>query len=261
VAQPGVAHPRAGDYKENVGIRLVGALFVAAAISGVAAAAPPVTPLHVSSARTPAVPLSRTITRGAYPQVTGPGPDVTSANAALRAAVIADQRQFVKRLKNERHGLPRRDIAIYETRVADRYLSASSVVVSALLPVTREAFAGQHGGDGWLGITVRVASGTRVELSDLFVEPSAGVHALASAWKARIRATSRDGATCLRLYPDSQPTLDNYREFALTPRGIAVGINEDEACYRLVATVPYAAIASHLSPLGRTLVVGVRAPR
>jgi hypothetical protein len=245
-----------------VGIRLVGALLVSAAITDVAAAAAPVTPLHALSARTPAVPLARTITRGAYPQVTGrPGPDVTSANAALRAAVIADQRQFVKRLKNERHGLPRRDIAIYETRVADRYLSASSVVVSTLLPVTREAFAGQHGGDGWLGITVRVASGTRVELSDLFLEPSAGVHALASAWKARIRATSRDGAACLRLYPDYQPTLDNYREFALTPSGIAVGINEDEACYRLVATVPYAAIALHLSPLGRTLVVGVRAPR
>jgi hypothetical protein len=244
-----------------VALRLVGALFVAVVLTGVAEAAPPIVPLHISPVGIPVVRLPRTTTRGTYPQVTGRSPDVRSVNAALRAAVIADQRRFVARLRKDRQGLPRRDVAIYETGVAARYLSASSAVVSALLPATREAFAGQHGGDGWFGVTVRVPSGDPVGLADLFHDPEAGVRALASAWKARIRATSRGGAACLRLYSDYAPTLDNYREFALTPRGIAVGINEDEACYRLVATVPYTALAAHLSPLGQTLVTGVRAPR
>lgn len=243
-----------------MGLRILAVLSVAAVLCGAATAASPVTALHVSPVRTPAVPLARTVTRGTYLQVTGRSPEARAANAALRAAVIADQRQFVMRVRSDRQTLPRRDVAIYTTVLVNRYLSASSVVVSALLPATRETFAGQHGGDGWLGITVRMPSGDRVTLSDLFRDPNAGVHALASAWKVRIRA-SRDGAQCLHLYPDYAPTLGNYREFALTPRGITVGINEDEACYRLVATVPYTAIASQLSPLGQTLSAGVRSPR
>lgn len=109
-----------------MGLRLVAAFCVAAAITDIAVAASRATPLHVSPVRTPAIPLDRTTTRGTYPQVTGRGTGVRSANAALRAAVIADQRQFVSRLRKERQSLPRRDVAIYKTGVAARYLSARS---------------------------------------------------------------------------------------------------------------------------------------
>src|SRR5437764_1335528 len=69
------------------------------------------------------------------------------------------------------------------------------------------------------------------------------------------------GGPCLRIYPDAyETTAENYRTFALTPRGLAVGAPEVEACYRLVATVPYAVVRPYLSDLGMSLVDGVRSP-
>jgi hypothetical protein len=118
--------------------------------------------------------------------------------------------------------------------------------VSALLPATREAFPGQPGGDGWLGLTVEVPTGRRVEISNLFGNPDRGVRALAAAWKERIRRT--EGRACLRIYAVAYtPTVAHYRNFALTPHGIAVGSTEIAACYRLVATVPYTTLRPYFS--------------
>src|SRR2546429_5949289 len=112
-------------------------------------------------------------------------------------------------------------------------MSASTVVVSALLPATREVFPGQSGGDDWLAMTVRVPSGTRVTITDLFKSPDRGLHVLAAAWKARIRRTG--GGPCPHGYREVHaPTARDYRAFALTPTGLAVGTSEVAACYRLV---------------------------
>jgi hypothetical protein len=146
---------------------------------------------------------------------------------------------------------------VYRTAVERKYLSASTVVVSALMPLTRELFPGQHEGDGWLAITVQVSSGKRVTISDLFASPKRGLHALAAAWKAQIRRTS--GARCVGIYRDHyRPTAANYRAFALTPRGLAVGSWELAACSRLVATVRYGPLRSYLSKAGAELIEGVR---
>src|SRR5205823_11131959 len=86
-----------------------------------------------------------------------------------------------------------------------------------------------------------------------------GLRVLAAAWKARIR--QGPGGPCLRIYSDVyEATAENYGAFALTARGIAVGSPEVEACYRLVATVPYRVLRPYLSDLGARLVDGVRAP-
>lgn len=247
-------------------LRLFTVSFLAALSAGVAVAAPsvssPVVPLRVSSVPTPAVTLNRTDARGSYPHVMRPQLDLLPANRGLRAAVVADQERFVARATRQRQGLPRHDRALYRTHLDRRYLSASSVVVSALMPATEEVFSGQHGGDQWLGITVRVPTGRPVSLRDLFRVPSVAVRALASAWKARLRATEPVASPCLRIYASVYaPTLANYRAFALTPRGLAVGMPEVEACYRLVAVIPYASLARYLSPLGRLLVAATRSPR
>jgi hypothetical protein len=98
-----------------------------------------------------------------------------------------------------------------------------------------------------------------VAISDLFANPHRGLRALATAWKAKVRRTG--GRRCLRIYPSQyRPTAANYRTFALTPSGIAVGSWEIAACYRLVATVPYGPLRPYLSRLGATLVAGVRPP-
>jgi hypothetical protein len=67
------------------------------------------------------------------------------------------------------------------------------------------------------------------------------------------------------LLPDVYPEVyvtsaRNYREFALTPTGLAVGVNETGACGRMEATVPYRMVRPYLSTLGETLVAGVRRP-
>jgi hypothetical protein len=183
-----------------------------------------------------------------------------TVNAALRGELLSDQHEYARRARKEKVRLPFTDRGVYKTGIDGRYLSASSVVVSALLPVTRELFPGQHGGDGWLGMTVRVPSGRRVELTDLFTRPDRGIRVLAAAWKARVGRT--DARPCLRAYaPAYTATAANYRAFALLPRGIAVGAKEVEACYRLVEIVPYATLRPYLSKLGSTLIAGVRRPK
>ena len=57
-----------------------------------------------------------------------------------------------------------------------------------------------------------------------------------------------------------RPTARNYRYFALTPNGLAVGSWLEEACTRLQATVPYTRLRPYLTSLGRQLVAGVRRP-
>jgi hypothetical protein len=216
------------------------------------------TPLRLAVAPTPPLPVRRYDTSGTYPQVRDDKVDLEAVNAALREAVLADQRAYAPYARKEKPRVAFRESGVYRTAIDRKLVSASTVVVSALMPATREVFPGQHEGDGWLAVTVRVPSGAKVTISDLFGNPAQGLRVLASAWKARIRPT--DAHPCLRIYPTTySPTVENYRAFALTPSGLAVGSPEVAACYRLLAIVPYAVLRPHLSSLGAKLVDGVRA--
>jgi hypothetical protein len=219
-----------------------------------------VSALTVVEARTPPLRVPRFDTSGTYPQVTGASIDLRAVNAALRGAVLADQRAYARYARKKKPRVVYRARGVYRAAVDRRYLSASTAVVSALMPLTRELFPGQHEGDGWLAMTVRVPSGRPVTISDLFEQPARGLRALAAAWKATIRRTP--GRACLRIYPGQyRPTVANYGAFALTPSGIAVGSREIAACYRLVATVPYRRLRPYLSKFGAALIAGVRPPR
>jgi hypothetical protein len=165
----------------------------------VSASAPSVSALAVVEVRTPTLQVPRYDTSGTYPQVTGGSLDLQSVNAALRAAVVSDQSRYARYARREKPRTAPSERGVYEPTVDRRYLSASTVVVSALLPLTRELFPGQHEGDGWLAMTVGVPSGGRVAISDLFANPGRGLRVLAEAWKAEIRHTG--GRSCLRIYP------------------------------------------------------------
>ena len=220
-----------------------------------------VSSLHVFPTTTPHFPVPRFETAGTYPQVTDGHLSLDAVNAALRAAVLADQRSYAPYARKEKPQIAYTDYGVYRTGIDRNLLSASTVVVSALMPLTRELFPGQHGGDGWLGITVRVPSGIRVTITDLLAHPSDGLRHLATLYIDRLLRQS-GGRECLRLYPgDYSPTVANYRAFALTPRGLAIGTREDTACYRTTATVPYRLLRPYLSKLGIRLVAGVRTPR
>ncbi len=216
-------------------------------------------PLRVVTSRTPPVRAPFVRTSGRLPLVISKRVSVDAANAALYGAVVADERRYAVQLRRDRAQLHTSSRGVYRTDVDRRYLSASSTVVSGLLTATREAFSGQHGGDGWLGVTVMVDTGTRVRIGDLFADPTRGIPVLANAWRNRIR--SSDAAPCLRIYSRAYtPTAAHFRDFAFTPNGLAVGMAEIEACYRLVAVVSYSTLRPFLSTLGAHAVASVRKP-
>jgi hypothetical protein len=219
-----------------------------------------VSPLSVVEAPTPRFPVLRYDTSGTYARVKDGTSSLAAVNAGLREAVLADEREYAPYARREKPLVQYKEHGVYKTAVRRRLVSASTVVVSALLPLTAEVFPGQPGGDRWLGLTVRVPSGEQVSVTDLFSDPKAGIPALASAWKARIRTTS--AAPCVRSYSAAYtPTVRHYRAFALLPSGVAVGSAEVGACYRLVAVVPYSVLRPYLSKLGATLIAGVRRAR
>lgn len=229
--------------------------------AGASHAAPSkVKPLALRAAAIPPLRVRKYETRGTYPRASGDAEiDLRRVNAALREAVVADERGYAQTVRGARaalhNGLPGR----YRMRFDPEYASASTGVVSALLPVTRELFPGQHGGDGWLGVTVSVPSGRRIAITDLFTNAPAGVRALAAAWRSELGGAAN---ICVRLYPARYaPTVANYSHFALLPGGIAVATQEVETCYRFVAVLPYDVIRRDLSPLGARLVDAVRVPR
>jgi hypothetical protein len=198
------------------------------------------------------------VTSGFYPRVVGPE---RAVNAALRRAILADQHAYAPRARRAAKAAANGNNGIYSVSVDRGLVSASSTVVSALLPSTK-LYPGGNEGTTWIGVTVRVPSGRVVQVSDLFAAPGRGLQALANAWKDRIRRSQPRAWPCVRNWlADYRPTPDNYRLFGLTPNGLAVGFWAEPACPALKAILPYHVLRPYLSALGRRLVDGVRAPR
>src|SRR2546423_1924269 len=228
--------------------------------------------LRVFQVRTPALRVPDYTTRGAYPQVRAAGEDLGAVNAGLRAAFLGGERAFSTIALQQERAVPADpgDPGQFETSPRRSLTSASSVVVSTLIPAI-ERFPGGNDGGEWLSATVRVPSGTRVEILDLFSPPSRGLAALARAARKYGVANNRCvaysvhsefGRTFLRRF---SPTLRHYRNFALLPDGLAVGFGTGEVtiptCGRILVTVPYRTLRPYLSELGRTLTAAVRPPR
>jgi CARDB len=201
-------------------------------------------PLKIVEAPTPSPRPVRDRTRGTYPQVEGKNIDLWAVNAALRKAFIPTKTRAKER---------------YSTSFDPRLASASTVVVSALLTAWSQTdpYRASH---AWLSATLRVPSGEPVTISELFADPSRGLRALGNSWRKKLR---RGWQGCVaRDYVDNYaPGATFFREFALTPSGLAAGVNIDGACTGLIATVPYGVLRPYLSKFGTTLIAGVRRPR
>jgi hypothetical protein len=218
-------------------------------------------PLRLISVPTPRFHVHRYDTSGSIPQVRGGDLDLRRVNAALRGAVLADQRAFAPDARRGAIGTAKRYRGIYRTSVNRRLLSASDAVVSALMPAMKQ-YPGGSLGKGWLAVTARVPSGEPVTITNLFANPPSGLRVLATAWKTRFRRTNPQAWPCVQKRRSAyRPTATNYQYFALTPHGLAIGFWQEEACNRLYATVPYSTLRPYLSKLGSTLVAGVRPAR
>lgn len=234
-------------------------------------------PLTVSYEATPPLKVANFRTQGTFPRVSSAKTELTNVNTAIRAAVRSAQDEYAREVRSRWRGAPELfdpsygASGIYSTSPSVGLVSASTSVVSALIP-TRAVVAGGTGGETWLSFTVRVPSGARVQLSQVFSDSDEGLKVLAAAVRRRVLFADE----CARASVDDpiggeltarglEATFRNYRHFALTANGLAIGFPAGQvaasACNRILVTVPYPIIRPHLNVLGRTLVSGVRRPR
>jgi hypothetical protein len=212
--------------------------------------------LTLVSAATPCLPVQGYVTSGTYPNVLGGSKQAARTNIALRRAILTDQHRYA--LSARRHTVPKA-AGIYQTAIDPNLISASTVVVSALIPALR-LYPGGSDGQAWISATVEVRSGRAVSLRELLMNPTLALPLLVRDWKAGLRRSTlwhyvaEDPASYT-------PTLAHYQYFALTPTGLAFGFSQEPAGSRFAAVIPYRLVRPYLSPLGRRLVAGVRRPR
>ncbi len=205
---------------------------------------------------------------GTYIRVSGRGARIAAVNAALGRALLSDQRLVVELGQQKvRPGL----LPTYHlfSRTA-RLVSASTVVVSALIPLAAPPPLGTDG-SGWFSVTVRVQNGQRVGLRAILRPLRPALRAISQEAKRKLPRTDFCVRRSLAYPPDHKflllgfaPTVSNYREFALVPAGLAIGFWNDQvaapACGRSAVVIPYAVVRPYLTRLGAELVAGVRAP-
>lgn len=224
-------------------------------------------PLTVIESKTPQLKWSCKTARinvgGRYPYVMHDGMPLSAVNAALRAAALADERFVVSGAcpPTGQYGRPTPATYTPDPGLTLR-ISASSVVVSALMAAVSTPPAANFS-YGWTAVTIRVATASRVEITDLFRSPREGLRVVAAASRARLSARDR----CVRLSPNPSgfaPKSSNYRYFALTTKGLSIGFTPGAislpSCGPFIVTVPYSVLRPHLNALGRTLIAGVRMP-
>jgi hypothetical protein len=233
-----------------------------------------VSALTITETPVPPLPVPNYTTSGTFLQVSKPGSSLARVNAALGKALRDDQQQYATSARQEEADNnsavfdPGVGAGLYDMYPNAQLMSASTVVVSALVPVDRY-YPGGTDSNGWLAVTVLVPSGSVVNLSSIFADPTKALAALAANFKAEvvrsnscIRAGLADPINGSLNAQDFNPTLANYQYFALTTNGIAVGFPAGQggspACGPLQATVPYPALQPYLNDLGKTLVADVR---
>jgi hypothetical protein len=218
-------------------------------------------------------------TTGAVPQVSAANEDMTAVNTALRATLVAAERTYSTTARKAMAKWPRalrvsvlkRYHGVYEMSPQPRLISASTVVVSVLVPVL-ELLPGGTDGETWISTTLRVPSGSRIGIPDLFNSPSQGLASLANAVRPRLLSAN----SCVRSSLNSplndssyirglEPNAKNYRYFSLTTHGMAIGFPVGQvaspSCGRVKVVVPYRLLRPYMSALGREMTAGVRMAR
>lgn len=234
----------------------LGALALAAATALAGIGTTRVHRFTLVSAETPCLPVGNYVTSGAYPNVRGDSKQAARTNIALDRAVIADQHRFAR---SARRHTTADGAGIYQTGIDQGLTSASTVVVSALIP-TLELYPGGNDGQTWISATVDVRSGRAVSLRQLLANPTIALPMLASEWRARLRHTML-WSNVAEDTAGYTPSFAHYRYFALTPTGLAFGFGQEPGGSRFAATIPYRLVHPYLSELGKRLVAGVRRPR
>jgi hypothetical protein len=193
--------------------------------------------------------VARVDTSGTYVEVRSTTLDLAAVNGTLRDAVLAD--------RGSAHSTPKDAAKQYETFLDPSLVSASTIVVSFLMPSSIRTIP-YRPWNHWVSATVHIPTGESVSLEQLFAS-ARGVQVFGNAWRRNL-ARGRRGCVAADYVGPYSPTADYFRNFALTPDGLAAGVSIDGACSQLLAVVPYSTLRPYLSKLGARLVAGVRPP-
>jgi hypothetical protein len=207
-------------------------------------------------------------TKGTFPQVAGGEVSLTTTNFALRQIVLSNEEQFADSARKEAQipSIPEVGLGLYQAAPKRRLISASSVVVSALVP-TVMYYPGGTANETWLSATVDIQSGKLLSLSDLFTDPTVGLKALASASRTKLVASISGLKAELQHLQKARlsfggfaPTRSNFQYFALLRSGLAVGFPAYQLVYagRTQFVIPYKVIRPYLNRLGERMVAGVQ---
>lgn len=202
------------------------------------------------------------LTHGTYLQVSGVD-HLDAVNAALRQLIVDDQTQDRARFAELTPGATTPPGEYGSGPGKPPAISASSVIVSALLATEAVPPDGEWH-DSWVSATLLVPSAHPVQLASMFTDPAQGLAAVAAATKDYLLAN----VPCVAV-PLNDPTdgLDptnpaNYQHFALTPAGLVIGLEQQQvgsqSCGSLTATVIWPTIKPLMSPVGVWLVAQLR---
>ena len=207
-------------------------------------------------------------TKGTFPQVGGGEVSLTATNSALRQIVLSNEEQFADSARKEAQipYIPEVGLGLYQATPERRLISATSVVVSALVP-TVMYYPGGTPNVTWLSATVDVQLGKPLSLSDLFTDPTVGLKALASASRTKVVASISGLKAELQhlqkahlFFGGLAPTRSNFQYFALLRSGLAVGFPAYQLVFagRTQFVIPYKVIRPYLNRLGERMVAGVQ---
>ena len=215
---------------------------------------------------------------GTYLRVSSPNISLRVVNRVFRSSALADEKDYAALALREERSLGRTlpvELGRYAVTPEKGLVSASSVVVSALIP-GEEAYPAGVVDEVWQSQTVETASGRAVvDLQQLFSNPKRALSVVAEHVYLDV-VTGKSGTDlCVQEAEGHEatggpppgafaPTAADYRYFALTPAGVAIGIPQgavaSDACGRVEVTIPYLILHPYFNSLGRSLVAGVRPP-
>lgn len=137
-----------------------------------------------------------------------------------------------------------------------KLMSISPRLFSALLPTWSAGLFAASDFQGWITIAISIPTGKPVNLLQvlLAVQDSAAQH-LADLVDAQLDSTASSGECFANAVNGG---ISSQQFLALTPNGLAVGLDQGEAqyavCGRTAVMIPYDKLVKYLTPYGRSLV-------
>ena len=150
-----------------------------------------VSPLLLHRSPPPHFQVRGFLTLGSFPQFSSKLADLDKINLALRNAVRSDEATYAPEARKARHAVEAGGhagtVGIYRVSAnPPARISASTRIVSVLLPVGHVAYGGHTGVPGWIALTATVPDARKITLPSMFRDPGGGLRVFAKEWRLHL---------------------------------------------------------------------------